>query len=167
MASVVIDMDALVGPNVPFETDEDDGIVITFSRDPVDNPAAEIRKFWGLVLLMSLRDRATSIHYHPWRGDSSLAYIVENTRYELLPPPAEYAADILRVARSMFLAPERGFFARLFGRDSAHPACSAVSLDSWGKFVIWDVVFWTTGERSGLELYRITPLEDPPPAGPS
>jgi hypothetical protein len=38
-------MDALVGPNVPFKKDEDDGIFITFSRDPVDNPAAEIRKF--------------------------------------------------------------------------------------------------------------------------
>jgi hypothetical protein len=116
---------------------------------------------------MSLRDRATSIHYHPWRGESCLTYLIENTRYELLPPPAEYAADILRVARSMFITPGQGFFARLFGRDSANPACSAVSLDFYGLHIVWDAVIWTTGERSGLELYRITPLEEPPPASTS
>ncbi|QJW95130.1 hypothetical protein [Frigoriglobus tundricola] len=126
----------------------------------------EIQKLWGLVLLMAERDRATSVHYHPWRSDGRLIYIVEGLRYELVPPPDEHAAAIIETARSVFTAPPAvGLLSRFVGRAPERAVCSTFSFEAWDRAVLWDVVCWSNGERAGVELFRVTPLEEVPPAG--
>lgn len=128
---------------------------------------------------MSVRDRATSVHYHPWRSDP-LSYVIDdvryevglnkeyfglsegrpividNVRYEMVPPPVEYAAGIVEEAQLAF-TPLPGSVARLFGRRRA--ACGTFTLVVGGNPVLWDAVVWSNGERSGVELFRVTPLE--------
>ena len=126
----------------------------------------DIRKLWGLVLLMAERDRATSVHYHPWRSDGYLSYIAEGVRYELVPPPDGYAAAIIETARSLFTAPPtEGLLSRLIGHEPERAVCSTFSFEAWDMAVLWDAVCWSNGERAGVELYRVTTLEEVPPAG--
>ena len=139
---------------------------ITFSNDGIQLPA-EIRKFWGFMLLMAERDRATSVHYHPWRSGANLSYIVEGFhRYELSPLPDEHAEAIIETARSLFTAPPtESLISRLIGQVPERAMCSTFSFEVCGWAVLWDAVCWSNGERAGVELYRVTPLEEVPPAG--
>ena len=157
MSEVVVNVEDLIGPLRPTGTSADDDMLVVFSPD--DGPAelaAAFRKLWGMVLLMSVRDRATSVHYHPWRGEGALFYVVDNTRYEMVPPPAEYAGACADTARTSFITPA-GFFARLFGRERA--ACGTLTLTVGGNLIVWDVVCWSSGARRGVDLFRVTPLE--------
>jgi hypothetical protein len=159
---IVVRVEDLIGDFSLLERDEEDGLLITFPTEPKELSIA-LRKLWGLVLLMAIRDRATSVHYHPWRGDSSLAEIVDNIRYEMVPPPPECAEELMSAARSIFLPTNTGFFARLLGRGPARTACATVSLDVGGVPILWDVVCWFSGERGGLDFFRVTLLEPPSP----
>jgi hypothetical protein len=163
VAPLVVRLEDLIGGLASVKRDEDDGLLISFCPHPVRGPV-QARKFWGLVLLLSVRDRATSVHFHSWRIDATLAYIVDNVWHEMVPPPTEYTGEIIGAARALFTAPRRsGLFSRLAGRSADQPACAPVSLDVYGVPIVWDVVCWSSGERSGVELFRITPLEAPPP----
>lgn len=171
MAEVSVNAEELIGPVKPSREprspwhpgpektgteDEDDDMLIVFTDESPEELRAAFRKLWGVLLLMSVRDRATSVHYHPWRGDGALFYIVDDARYEMVPPPAEHADVCVNTARDAFIAPA-GFFARLFGCERV--ACGTLSLDVGGLPVVWDVVVWTSGPRRGVDLHRITPLE--------
>jgi hypothetical protein len=112
-----------------------------------DDPAV-LGKMWGLVLLLALRDSATSVHYHPWRADGGLAYVIANVRYAMIPPPTELAGSVVAVARSLFTGS---------GRGGSGAACSSVELDVWGAAFVWDAVVWCSGERTGVELFRVAP----------
>jgi len=130
-------------------------MLVVFSDDT--NPAeqaAGFRRLWGFVLCMAVRDNATSIHYHPWRADLILTYVVECKQYEMVPPPVEYATGIVAEARAAFTRPV-GFFARLFGRGQAASGTLRLIV---GAPILWDVVCWTTGERFGVEFFRVTPV---------
>jgi|GEM_PF-3705878 len=156
MQPVVVRIEDLIGDIALMEHDDDGGLLVTFCDDSKELPFAA-RKLWGLILLMSVRDRATSIHYHPWRSEGTLTYIVDGTRYELVPPLTEYADTIVDTARSMFIAP--GFLSWLPGRALKRTACRTLSLDVGGCAIVWDVVCWSSGERRGIEFFRVTPLE--------
>lgn len=86
------------------------------------------RSLWGRVLLMAIRDEASSVHYHPWRGDGALSYIIANTRYDLLPPPADWAwqcaspPGLFWFAAAVFLA---GFLPARRGVRPADRLCCA------------------------------------------
>ncbi len=60
------------------------GVVGHLSDYPKDFPLSlssklsENRKLWGMVLLLAVDDKATSVHYHPGRPDGELTYIVNN-----------------------------------------------------------------------------------------
>lgn len=159
MAEIVIDVMDLIGPLRPAseikDGEDDDMLVVFSSNDPAELDAG-FRKLWGMVLLMAVRDRATSVQYHPWRGAGALSYVVDNVRYEMVPPPTEYAVTAADAARSAFTE-SAGFFARLLGRDRA--SCGTVRLNVGGNPIVWDAVWWSSGERSGVELFRVTPLE--------
>ncbi|MFO0953780.1 MAG: hypothetical protein U0835_22015 [Isosphaeraceae bacterium] len=123
------------------------------SEDP-----AELARFWCMVLLMAVRDHASSVHYHPWRDDGGLAYIVGENRLVLEPPPYRLAGPLLAVARSLLTgtgwvgSPSRhGWF------EGAGAVCSSVVLDIHGDRFPWDAVLWSSGERSGVELFRAAP----------
>lgn len=161
MAEIVIDVMDLIGPLRPaseIKNDEED-MLVEFSENPSPTEiTAGFRKLWGMVLLMSVRDRATSVHYHPWRADGALCYIVDNVRYEMVPPPESWAHWCVETARTTFTEPA-GFFARLFGRGRV--SCGTLRLEIATNPILWEVVVWSSGGRSGVEMYRVTPVEPP------
>lgn len=159
MAEIVIDVNELIGPlrSAPPENEDADDMLVEFSVGAsATELSAGFRKFWGMVLCMSVRDRATSVQYHPWRKDP-LSYVVDNVRYEMVPPPIEFAAGVVEEARIAFTQ-RPGFFSRLFGRGRV--SCGTLSLIVGAPFV-WDVVVWTTGERYGVEFFAVSPVEPP------
>ncbi len=161
MSPIIVRIEDLVGDVVSIETAADGSWQITFPDDAIQLPV-EIRKLWGFVLLMAQRDRATSVHYHPWRSDDRLTYIIEGVqRYELSPPPDEHAPAIIEAARSVFTAPPaKGRLSRLVGLAPERAVCSTFSFEVHDWAVLWDVVCWSNRERSGVELIRVTPLEE-------
>jgi hypothetical protein len=138
----------------------DDAMVVELTDEP-----AALGKFWSMILLLAIRDNATSVHYHPWREDGVLAYIVANVRHELSPPPDELSEAVVTMARSLFTEPVQGgllarlggLLARLGGRTVSGLSCGAVEFDVGGNMLLWDAVVWSSGERAGVELFRVAP----------
>jgi hypothetical protein len=111
-----------------------------------------------MILLLAFRDNATSVHYHPWREDGALAYIVANVRHVLVPPPDELSEAVVAVARSLFTEPvQGGLLARLNGRTVSGLSCGPVEFDVGGNVLVWDAVVWSSGGRAGVELFRVAP----------
>jgi hypothetical protein len=132
--------------------------VVELSDDP-----AVLRKLWGLVLLLAVRDRAASVHYHPWRPDGGLAYIVANVRYVMVPPPAGLAGPIVAAARSFIASP--GPVGRwVAGRRGA--VSGSFTLDVYGQQFEWDLVGWAAGPRCGADFFRVAPPAEASPAEP-
>lgn len=117
------------------------------------------KQFWGMVLLMAIRDNAASVHYHPWRGDGALACIVNNVRIEMDPPSVEWAGHLVEAARYLAVRPQSILTRMLLGRDD--PTCGKLTLCFDGHEIEWQVVCWWTGARMGADFYRITPLDKP------
>jgi len=161
---IVVHGEDLLGDPATRRADAN-GDMLVFFDDSIQLPS-EIRKLWGMVLTMALRDRATSVHYHPWRTDGRLTYVIEGRqRYEFIPPPEAHAAAIIEIARSLFTAPPaRGLLSRFVGRTRDRAVCSSFTFEVGCWSVLWDVVCWSNGERAGVELFRVTPLEEAPPA---
>jgi hypothetical protein len=142
---------------------EGDDVRYWLSDDPVT-----LARQWFMILLLALRDHATSVHYHPWREDGGLAYVVDGVRYPLDTPPSEESAGaVLAAAWSLFtepgwLARDRrgtgsGWLARLRRRAGAGAACATFGMDLGFDVFLWDAVVWSSGERSGVELFRVAP----------
>jgi hypothetical protein len=123
------------------------------------------RKLWGYVLLMAVRDRVSSVHYHPWRGDGALAYVIANTRVEMRPPDAGWGERCVAAARSL-LVRRRGFIGRILFAQP-HPKCGTLVLGVEEHRIEWAVVCWSSGRRFGVEFFRITPIEDETASGSS
>ncbi len=151
MAAIAIDVRDLIGR--PLAGDADEILKAVLSDDTPTDVRSVMGKFWGIVLLLAVRDRATSVQYHPWRGEGALSYVVDDIRYELVPPASEDTAEIVAAARALFTTPP-GFLARLFG--CGRVSCGTVTLDANGP-TVWDVVCWSSGERSGVEFFRVSP----------
>jgi hypothetical protein len=162
MATITVDVRNLIGRPLVGNADEILEAVLS-NEAPTDDTLADVRavmgKFWGIVLLLAIRDRATSVQYHPWRGAGALSYVVDDIRYEMVPPEPEDAAEIAAAARAMFTR-RPGVFARLFGCGPV--SCGTVALAVNGP-TVWDVICWSSGARSGVEFFRVTPLD---PSGP-
>lgn len=156
----------LIGCAPQFVGLPDGGQEVRVPDDSIELSAepAPLRKLWGLVLLLAVRDRASSVHYHPWRIDGELAYVVGNVRYVMVPPPPSLAGPILDTARSL-IVPRRGFLGRLVRRDRG-PVCGSLALDVWGNHYGWEVVIWSSGGRSGAEFFRVSPPVEASPAKP-
>ena len=113
--AVVVRVEELIGFRDSQPASDDDMFV-----ELTDDPAV-LGKMWGMILLLAIRDHATSVHYHPWREDGGLAYVVANVRHVLVPPPAELSGAVIAAARSVFTPAARGgLLARLGWRRRAH-----------------------------------------------
>jgi len=162
---VVVRLDEIWPPKVEIpassskdDAPDDDEMLVTFTGDR-SNLREAYRKLWAAVLMMALRDKAASVHYHPWRDGGALAYICENVRYEMVPPPAEYAGVCIDVARTLFTQPRRsGFLSRLRQQRSENTVCSAMRVEFAGWASLWDAVCWSSGERAGVDLFLIRPF---------
>ena len=131
-----------------------------------DQPAG---KLWGMTLLMSIRDLASSLHYHPWRVDGPLSYIVSNVRHVLRPPPNEWAESLITSARSLFFS-RRGLLSRLFAatpKTRCQPFILMLGSREKAIEAKWDVVYWSSGRRSGLDFYRLNLSADELSTAPS
>jgi hypothetical protein len=151
--AVVVRVAELVGDFSALPTGAQGELLVDFSDSSVA-PAVHARTFWGLVLLLAVRDGARSLHYHPWREFGALYYIIGPAFYELLPPPATFGPVLLATARDIF-APRPSWRERLFGRGAS--VCTAVALEVGGAWCWWDAVLWASDWRSGVELFRIFP----------
>ena len=155
--AVVVRVEELIGFCDSPPASDDDMVVDAMVVELTDDPAA-LGKMWGMILLLAVRDNATSVHYHPWREDGVLAYIVANVRHVLVPPPAELSEAVVAVARSLFTEPvQGGLLARLCGRTVSGLSCGSVDFDVCGNVLVWDAVVWSSGERAGVELFRVAP----------
>jgi hypothetical protein len=161
MAPIVVRGEELLGDPATRPSGANGALLINFG-ETVALPS-EIRKLWGAVLTMAVRDRATSVHYHPWRTDGRLTYVIEGRqRYEFIPPPEVHAVTIIEGARSLFTAPPARGLLSLFVQRAPEPAvCSSFTFEVGGWSVVWDAVCWSNGERASVELIRVTPLEQP------
>ena len=120
---------------------------------PLTDHPAVLAKFWGCLMAMAVRDHAASVHYHPWRADGGLAYVVHTVWYAMASPPPELAGPMIAAARDLFVHPGRRGWLRWRGKVD----CGSVELDVAGRRIVWDAVVWSAGGRTGLELYRISP----------
>ena len=119
-------------------------------------------KLWGMLLLMAVRDNASSLHYHPWRGDGALAYVVRNVRQEMRPPSPDSAERCIAAARSLMVRGRNRIRRILSGRWN--PACESLILGIGGHEIEWEVVCWSSGGRIGVEFFRVAPpVEHDPP----
>lgn len=118
-------------------------------------------KFWAAVILMAVRDGAASLHFRPQRTECRVSYVVDGTTYELVPPPATLGAALFDFARTHFAGAGRGgLLAHLRRGGGARADSAAVAFELAGHLLAWDAVAWSTGERSGVDLYRVAPVID-------
>ncbi|VTR92004.1 unnamed protein product [Gemmata massiliana] len=167
MAAVTLHVLDLIGPCESWPADDQGNAVVHFPADAVEL-SKELRRFWIYVLLMAVRDNATSVHCHsePASGLAAVYYVVKDVRYEFIPPPPGYATALLAVARALFAPPRRRF--ALFNRRKPDvTTASTVTIDLGGNSIVWDAVCWSVGVRAGVELYRTEPFGRPGISGMS
>jgi hypothetical protein len=153
MTAIVHDVAELIGP-LP-EASDDGPLLVEFPNAVGPELAAAFRKLWGMVLCMAVRDGAESVRYRPWRDERILTYVIGWQQYEFVPPPPQHANLMIEVARQLFTPPPT-LIERVFGRGGA--ACGTFTAIA-GEAVVWDAVCWSSGERGGVELYRVTPID--------
>lgn len=72
--------------------------------------AAPVRKLINMVLLLSIKDRASDIHFEPFEEEYKMRYRVDGVLYELVPPPRHLAPAIssrIKVMANLDIAERR------------------------------------------------------------
>lgn len=72
--------------------------------------AAPVRKLLNMVLLLSIRDKASDIHFEPFEEEYKMRYRVDGVLYELVPPPRHLAPAIssrIKVMSNLDIAERR------------------------------------------------------------
>ena len=72
--------------------------------------AAPVRKLLNMVLLLSIRDKASDIHFEPFEDEYKMRYRVDGVLYELVPPPRHLAPAIasrIKVMANLDIAERR------------------------------------------------------------
>ena len=72
--------------------------------------AAPVRKLLNMVLLMSIRDKASDIHFEPFEEEYKMRYRVDGVLYELVPPPRHLSPAIasrIKVMSNLDIAERR------------------------------------------------------------
>jgi|GEM_PF-6854957 len=111
----------------------------------------EMIRMWCHLFAMAVRDRATSVHWHPWREGEALSYIIRTTRYTLMRPPTELNTLTSAVARE-FVVPGRirSTIGRWLGRSVAS---RFICVNSLGPSE-WCGVWWAIGSINGADFFR-------------
>jgi hypothetical protein len=141
-----------------MQADEEQGE--GFIEGSFDEPTAW--RLWSLVLLLAVRDRASSVHFQA-REDDTLSYVVDTIRYAMVPPPTDLFPFLLSAWRSR-LSP--GWFRKasrwLLG-DQRAPVSGLVRLWAGEASTDWFVVCGREDDLEHVDLYRVTAV---PPAEP-
>ncbi len=121
---------------------------------------AELCRMWRMILAMAVRDGAASVHYHPWRADGHLSYLVAGVRYELIPPPPWIARRVSAAAGTIICGNRVGAASR---RWLGWPlqAAGQVRLAVGSDVSEWTGVVWSVGSLTGVEWYRLTNAPQP------
>lgn len=72
--------------------------------------AAPVRKLLNMVLLLSIKDKASDIHFEPFEEEYKMRYRVDGVLYELVPPPRHLAPAIssrIKVMSNLDIAERR------------------------------------------------------------
>ncbi len=72
--------------------------------------AAPVRKLLNMVLLLSIKDKASDIHFEPFEEEYKMRYRVDGVLYELVPPPRHLAPAIasrIKVMANLDIAERR------------------------------------------------------------
>jgi hypothetical protein len=117
---------------------------------------AALGRMWRMALAMAVRDGASSVHYHPWRADGHLSYIVSRTRYVLVQPPQELARRAAAAAGALACG---GRLKTALRRWLGWPlrAAGNVRLVTGVATSDWAGVVWSVGSLCGVEWYRLDP----------
>lgn len=91
--------------------------------------AAPVRKLINMVLLLSIRDKASDIHFEPFEEEYKMRYRVDGVLYELVPPPA---TSPRRSPRGSKLCPTW---------ISPNDGCLKTAASNWP----WAATPWTSG----------------------
>jgi hypothetical protein len=138
-------------PELPQPCPDDARLLIEFGLD-----WPEHIRLWKMLLAMAVRDKATSLHYHPWRSDGHLSYIVEWQRYELVPPPFNLSRRLALAAGAMMCGNRLTAASRRWVgwplRASGRLRCASTFGTS-----DWAGVVWSVGSLIGVEWYRLQP----------
>ena len=108
---------------------------------------------WNLVLEMAIRDRASSIHYHPWNV-GSLAYVVDDKRYEMVPPPADISRTFVLAAGSMLAKTRAEVWSRRFLGWPIR-ASGLLRFPCDGRVTEWFGIVWKVHSFTGVEWNRV------------
>jgi type IV pilus assembly protein PilB len=55
----------------------------------------KVKKLLNLVLLQSIKDRASDLHFEPFEDEFKMRYRIDGTLYEMVPPPKHLAMPII------------------------------------------------------------------------
>ena len=55
----------------------------------------KVKKLLNLVLLQSIKDRASDVHFEPFEDEFKMRYRIDGTLYEMVPPPKHLAMPIV------------------------------------------------------------------------
>jgi hypothetical protein len=126
-----------------------DGETLELTRD-----AAGAWQLWVTTFILCLRDEATSVHYHSWRGADAFSYVVAGTRHALEPPPPEFAEHMAAAWRERI---PRGWWQRLRRAvcPGAAEACE-VCTTAGGMAYDWYLVCWSLPGAVGIDLYLLS-----------
>jgi type IV pilus assembly protein PilB len=72
--------------------------------------AAPVRKLINMVLLMSIRDKASDVHFEPFEDEYKMRYRCDGVLYEMVPPPRHLATAIasrIKVMSNLDIAERR------------------------------------------------------------
>ena len=106
---------------------------------------------WVALLLMSLRDGATSLHYHSWLGADALSYICSGTRFALEQPAPALAAELVSVWLNRF---RRGW---AWWPARHRSAAGRVRTLCGGMADDWYASCWSLPGAEGVDLNRAAP----------
>ncbi len=135
-------------PDFPNTTSDSDPVLVKLGFD-----WADLVRLWQMILALAIRDGAASLHYHPWRTDGHLSYIVDGVRYEMIPPPPELARQVATAAGSLICGNRVGAACR---RWLGWPVTTVdrVQVVFRGTTTEWAGVVWSAGGVVGVEWFR-------------
>ena len=121
----------------------------------IQTPGLSASAAWGLGLLLALREQATWVFLHSWKGDERFGEVVEGVLYTWTPPPTADAREMLVVARSLI---SRGdgkprVWDRLLRQRTV---ASRIHLEADGVPSEWFGVYWAVDDAGGVDFFRLS-----------
>ena len=110
----------------------------TIDLDIWVNEEGPIHRLWGMVLLLAIKDQATSVTLDPGRGEFALTYVIDGQEFGLVPPPECITAaleslmrDTLRSYYDRFLDSLPFRASRVTGAFVAKVCSTKVKVEGW------------------------------------